>query len=140
MSRMKGYCLLALFFLTFSCMTVKENGSMFIDDKEKIDNFDTYNFSKEDLIRNFGEPTFELEDGTWLYYNYKTKNLNFLREKINEEHILFVRFDKNDKITSYAYKHRDNLKSILDIKIDDKNENDNTMMDMLKGIEFRPLN
>lgn len=139
MYKMKNYYALMLFFLIFSCVTVKENGSMFIDEKEKIENFDTYNFSKEDLVRNFGEPTFELEDGTWLYYSYKTKNLNFLREKINEEHILFVRFDKNDKITGYVYKHRDNLKSILDVKIDDKSDNDNTIMDMLKGIEFTPL-
>ena len=137
---MKKFYSLLLFLLLFSCTTVKENGSMFIDNKEKVENFDTYNFYKEDLIRNFGEPTFELEDGTWLYYNYKTKNLNFLREKINEEHILFIRFDKNDKIISYVYKHRDNLKSILDIKIDDKIENDNSIIDMLKGIEFRPIN
>lgn len=126
-----------LVFLLSSCKTTKENGSMFIHNIEKVKNFDSYNFSKEDVIRNFGEPTFELEDGTWLYYNYKTKNLNFLREKINEEHILFVKFDKNDKVTNYSYKHRDNLKSVISTKIDNEIENEGNFKDAFKGINIK---
>ena len=38
-----------LVFLLSSCKTTKENGSMFIHNIEKVKNFDSYNFSKEDV-------------------------------------------------------------------------------------------
>ena len=62
-----------ILFFTISCTTTQK-GYYFIDEN-KINNFDVYNFTKQDLIDNIGLPSTELSTNTWLYYSYTTKNL-----------------------------------------------------------------
>lgn len=129
------YILLLSLLLCVSCSITRQNGSLFTDNMEKLENFDVFNITKEDLVRNFGEPSLELEDGTWLYYNYTTKNISFMRKKINKESILLVNFDEKDNIISHSFKKRDNLKSVFDVRINDE-KGDDSILDIMKGLEF----
>lgn len=132
----KSICILLLSLLTcVSCTVTRENGSLFIENREKVENFEVFNMTKEDLIRNFGEPSLELEDRTWLYYNYTTKNISFMKKKINKENILLVSFDEKDNIISHSFKGRDNLKSVFDVKIENE-KSDDSVLDIMKGLEF----
>lgn len=132
----KYFTIFLLLLLCISCTATRKSGSLFNEDREKLDNFKVFNLTKEDLIRNFGEPSLELEDGTWLYYGYATKNLTFLKKNINSESILLVQFDDNDDIKNHLLVQRDNLKTILDpIKIDDGND----LWDIWRGLQFSPL-
>lgn len=142
---LKKFFILVLFFCT-SCLAKLERGYYFAD-KNKIENFDVYNFTKQDLIDNIGNASLELNSDTWLYYSYETKNLHFLKPKINKETILIVYFDENDKIinfrltTNYKTKDLANL-SIGEEKIDVKTnnmKNKNSFWDIFDGLIFTPL-
>lgn len=102
-------------FLVCSCSTVKEKGFHF-DDMEKIERFDVYNFTKEDLSNNIGDPSVVLDDNNWLYYSYKYKNPSFFKNSIYKEQILIVQFDNKDNIIKHKFFTRDKIGDIKYLK------------------------
>ena len=137
----KIFILFIILFIT-SC-TTKQRGYYFIDEN-KINNFDVYNFTKQDLIDNIGLPSIELSPNTWLYYSYTTKNLTFLKPKINTETILIVYFDNNDNITNFSLTKRDDIKKInkykdSDILNDNSKKDKNLFFKIFEGLTFTPL-
>ncbi len=134
----KIFTFLILMFL-IACMETKQQGFYFGDNIEKVKNFDVYNFKKKDLINNFGYPSLELLDGSWLYYSYVTKNPKILKPKLYNEKILLVNFNKNDEIVDYFYKELKNKKIIDNTDINDKNE-DTFLNTLFKGLIMTPLN
>lgn len=131
-----------ILFFTISCTTTQK-GYYFIDEN-KINNFDVYNFTKQDLIDNIGFPSTELSTNTWLYYSYTTKNLTFLKPKINTETILIVYFDNNDNITNFSLTERDDIKKInkykdSDILNDNSKKDKNLFFKIFEGLTFTPI-
>ena len=103
-----------------------------------------YNFTKQDLIDNIGLPSIELSLNTWLYYSYTTKNLTFLKPKINTETILIVYFDNNDNIANFSLTKRDDIKKInkykdSDILNDNSKKDKNLFFKIFEGLTFTPL-
>ncbi|MDR2777997.1 MAG: hypothetical protein LBB13_00615 [Rickettsiales bacterium] len=113
---MRKFYTAILFFSCAACSFVKHNGSQFIVQQDKVDNFMAYNPTKNSLIKNLGYPSLELDSNVWLYYYYKTENFNFMPKKIREEVILLVYFDKNDGIVDHRYMKRTNFGSLEDME------------------------
>lgn len=139
--RRKIFIIFVIFF-TISCTTTQ--GGYYFINENKINNFDVYNFTKQDLIDNIGFPSTELNSHTWLYYSYTTKNLTFLKPRINTETILMVYFDNNDNITNFNLIQRDNIKKLNNYK-DSDILNDNSKKDkslffkIFEGLTFTPI-
>ncbi|MBO4956351.1 MAG: hypothetical protein J6C50_00745 [Rickettsiales bacterium] len=139
----KKISLIFVLFCCISCATV-ERGYYFID-KNKVNNFDVYNFTKQDLIDNIGLPSLELSENTWLYYSYTTKNLRFLKPKIDKETILIVYFDNKDNIINFNLTKRDNVKTLHNnVNVDilnniDKKEDKNMFFRIFDGLTFTPI-
>ncbi len=138
MIKKEYFIILVLFFLT-SCLETKQRGFYFGNNIEKVENFDVYNFKKNDLINNFGYPSFEFPDGSWLYYSYITKNFKIFKPKLYDEKILIVHFNKNDEIVDYSYKEVKNRKIIDNNDIESGNE-DTFFNTLFKGLIITPLN
>jgi outer membrane protein assembly factor BamE (lipoprotein component of BamABCDE complex) len=122
---MKRFYIITLFIPCIACSFVKQNGSQFIVHQDKVANFAAYNPTKNSLIKNLGYPSLELDQKTWLYYYYKTKNFNFLPKKIEEEAILLVYFNKKDEIINHHYIERSKPGGSGSIKINDEKNNKN---------------
>jgi outer membrane protein assembly factor BamE (lipoprotein component of BamABCDE complex) len=139
---MGRYGSVVLFFLCFSCSSIRHNGSQFIVNREKVDNFDVYNQTREDLVGNFGYPTAELEFGTWLYYYYRVKTNTILPTRIEKEAVLLVYFDKNGRIISHLFREMDGPGKLANIEIErddgNKNERRSLMREILEGLDIAP--
>ncbi|MBR2141550.1 MAG: hypothetical protein IJ853_04310 [Rickettsiales bacterium] len=107
----KNILLLCLLLLLCSCVSSREHGYYFID-KNKVESFDVYNFTKQDLIDNVGLPSIELDKNVWLYYSYTKTGFRFLKPKINSETIVIVYFDAKDNIVNFNVTKRSNTKNI----------------------------
>ena len=130
---------LLLLFLLLSACTVKENKGYYFANKEMVENFDVYNFTKQDVVSNLGLPTKELDRDTWLYYSYKTENYNFLKPKLKEEDILIVYFDENDNIENFSLMTKKDTKELLKIKDVSGNKNKgNIFKQLFEGLTFTP--
>ena len=131
--------LLLLFLLLTSACTVKENKGYYFANKEMVENFDVYNFTKQDVINNIGIPTKELDNNIWLYYSYRTENYNFLRPKLKEENILIVYFDEKDNIKNFSLLTKKDTKELLKIK-DTSADGDkkNILKQLFEGLTFTP--
>lgn len=138
MNKKKFFAILTSIIL-ISCIETKQRGFYFGSNIEKIENFDTYNFTKKDLLNNFGYPNIELSDNSWLYYSYTTKNFKIFKPKLVNEKVLLVNFDKNDYIVNYHYKELKNQKIIDNTDIDNKNS-DTFLNTLFKGLIMTPLN
>lgn len=141
----KKIFLLLILLFNISCTAQKDKGYYFVD-KDKVDNFDIYNFTKQDVIDNIGLPSLELDKNTWLYYSYTTKNLNFLKPKISKETILIVYFDNKDKIINFNLTKRDNFNNLKNNinkeALDNKNTNEekkNLFFKLFEGLNFTPI-
>jgi hypothetical protein len=137
---MKRLGLAPLFIFCFSCSSIRHNGSQFIVHREKIENFDVYNQTKEDLINNFGYPTAELELGTWLYYYYLTKTNRLLPSKMEKEAVLLVYFGKDNRIISHFFRESDKPGKLADFDIekDRKSERRSLLHEILEGLDVVP--
>ena len=130
---------LLLLFLLLSACTVRENKGYYFANKEMVENFDVYNFTKQDVASNLGLPTKELNHDTWLYYSYKTENYNFLKPKLKEEDILIVYFDENDNIENFSLMTKKDTKELLKIKDVSGNKNKgNIFKQLFEGLTFTP--
>lgn len=128
-----------LFILLCAC-TVKQNRGFYVKDKEKVENFDVYNFTKQDVIDNVGNPSVELNDKTWLYYSYTTENYNFLKPKIKNEDILIVYFNDDDTINSFSYKNKNDTKNLKNINNEEtENRKKNIFKSIFDGLMFTPM-
>lgn len=134
---MKCIKFIILLFILSSCIETKQQGFYFAN--KEYENFDVFNFTKEDVISNIGYPNFELEDGTWLFYSYTTKNLKILRQKLYKEQVLLVSFDKNNKIKNYSFKEINNAKN-LDKVITKEKEKNNFFKDLFNDLTITPIN
>lgn len=130
---------LLILLISTSCVETRERGFYFGDNIEKVKNFDVYNFTKDDLINNFGHPILELVDGSWLYYSYSTRNLKILKPKLEKEWVLVVSFNKNDEIVDHFYKELNNKKTIDNTDIEDE-EKTNFFKALFKGLIITPVN
>lgn len=130
--------ILTLIILT-SCIETRDRGFYFGDNIEKVKNFDVYNFTKSDLINNFGYPSLELVDGSWMYYSYSTRNLKIFKPRLETEQVLFVNFNKNNEIISYYYKELKNKKTIDNTDMEDE-EKTNFFKALFKGLIITPVN
>ena len=130
--------ILTLLILT-SCIETRDRGFYFGDNIEKVKNFDVYNFTKSDLINNFGHPSLELVDESWMYYFYSTRNLKIFKPKLETEQVLLVNFNKNNEIVNYYYKELKNKKTIDNTDMEDE-EKTNFFKALFKGLIITPVN
>jgi outer membrane protein assembly factor BamE (lipoprotein component of BamABCDE complex) len=128
------FCLTAL----LSC--IQRNKGFYFRDINMARNFDVYNFTKDDLIGNIGQPSLKLDDGVWLYYSYTYKNPLFRKNKIYSEKILLVYFDDNDKIINHSFNEREFVGNITDIERERKKMEGNILREFFKGLIFTPIN
>ena len=138
---------LLFFIIVFlnACSIQQENGYYFMD-KNKIDNFDVYNFNKQDVIDNIGLPSIELDNNVWLYYSYTTKNPNFLKPKIDKETILIIYFNSDNSIKNFNLINRDKVNNLKHNLIEDKEQDKNIQEDsgniffrLFDGLIFTPI-
>jgi outer membrane protein assembly factor BamE (lipoprotein component of BamABCDE complex) len=126
-----------VFFLLVSC--VRREKGFYFGNVDMARNLDAYNSTKNDLINNFGEPSMELDEDVWLYYSYTYNNPLFRKNKIYNEKILMVYFDKNDKITSHSFNERKLVGDITDIKQEKEGIDGNMLKEFFDGLILSPI-
>ena len=125
-------------FVLSSC-AVKEKRGYYFFDKNKVENFDVYNFTKQDVLDNIGLPSVELDRNVWLYYSYSTENYRFLRPKLKEENILIVYFDENNNIKDFSLLTKKDTNELLKIKDTSiVQEKKNILKQLFEGLMFTP--
>ena len=125
-------------FILSSC-AVKEKRGYYFFDKNKVENFDVYNFTKQDVLDNIGLPSVELDRNVWLYYSYSTENYRFLRPKLKEENILIVYFDENNNIKDFSLLTKKDTNELLKIKDTSiVQEKKNILKQLFEGLMFTP--
>ena len=122
-----------------ACVETRERGFYFGKNIDKAKKFEFYNFKKQDLIDNFGYPSAELEDGSWLYYSYSTKNLKILRPKLRKEVVLLVNFDERDNVMNYHYRELNDRKFIDNVDLKE-NGGAGFFDSLFKGLMISPIN
>ncbi|MDR2760229.1 MAG: hypothetical protein LBB09_00070 [Rickettsiales bacterium] len=106
---------------------------------KRAKNLDAYCSTKEDVANDFGQPSLELEDGTWLYYSYAYKNPPFKKNKIGEDKILLVYFDDKEKISKYSFRERAVNGNIANIGQMKKKTEGNIFREFFRGLIFTPI-
>jgi outer membrane protein assembly factor BamE (lipoprotein component of BamABCDE complex) len=134
---MKKILVAICFTFLFSC--IQRNKGFYFSDINVVRNFDSYNFTKGDLIENIGEPSLEIAENVWLYYSYTYKNPLFQKNKIHNEKILLVYFDTNDKIVKHSFEEKKYVGNITDIKKEKKKNEGNIFKEFFKGLIVTPI-
>jgi hypothetical protein len=106
---------------------------------KRAKNLDAYNSTKEDIIGSFGQPSLELEDGTWLYYSYTYNNPPFKKNRIGVDKVLLVYFDRDEKISKYSFAEREINGNMTNLKQKDKEIEGNIFREFFRGLIFTPI-
>lgn len=120
-----------------SCSIKQQKGYRFTN-IEKARHFDVYNFTKEDVVGNFGANPIKLDENTWLYYSYVYKNPRFLKNKINEEKFLIVRFDDKDDVVAHNFVERKFTGKISNIEPSDKTIKEGILKELFNDVLVVP--
>ena len=89
-------CFVILVFLT-SCVKNSERNGVVLDDFKK-DDFVLGSSSKEDVLNSLSRPSFEMDDGSFVYVDLTKQWYGFLNAKVSKSKIVIVKFDSNDKV------------------------------------------
>jgi hypothetical protein len=136
---MKKFLVILLAIFPLSCAQ-RERGFYFSENAlRRARNLDAYNSTREDVISNFGQPSLELEDGTWLYYSYTYNNPPFKKNRIGEDRVLLIYFDGDDKISKYSFRERKINGNIMDVEQKNREIKGNIFREFFRGLIFTPI-
>ena len=94
----KLFLLINLMFAMISCSEPKLIYSGKIISQNDLNNLKIYN--KDDLLENFGQPSFiDPIENKYFYYSEKVKENNFFSKKKEYSYIFIFEFDQNDDLT-----------------------------------------
>ncbi len=109
----KLFLLINLMFAMISCSEPKLIYSGKIISQNDLNNLKIYN--KDDLLENFGQPSFiDPIENKYFYYSEKVKENNFFSKKKEYSYIFLFEFDQNDNLVE---KKVLNLNELQKIKI-----------------------
>ena len=92
--------------------------------------------SLENTYKLFGEPSYKINEKTWLYYGYITSQRAFLQPRIKEENIIIVSFNKENTIHNLIEIQNKNPKlSFRDNKTKQHKKDSNFFKDLLQGVQ-----
>jgi outer membrane protein assembly factor BamE (lipoprotein component of BamABCDE complex) len=134
---MKKYVVACLLIIVTAC--VHRNKGFYFDNLSVVENFDAYNFTKDDVVNNIGQPSLELDDDVWLYYSYNHIISPFKKNKLGGEKILTVYFNENDEVINHYFVDREFKGDITDIKQEKKAIEGNILKEFFRGLMFSPI-
>ncbi len=102
MKLLKRLLVITIFIFFVSCSTLQNKGYYInIDDIDLIKPSITH---KHNVIKILGDPSYRIDDDTYLYYSYKIKPFGILRSKTYDEQILLITFDNEGITKDKVYK------------------------------------
>lgn len=90
-------------FLVIACSTTIRQGTIINDDYKNIKEGITHKINVEEML---GQPSFKVDDNTWIYYSYYISKYGIKKSNIQNEKILIIKFDEDGITESTQYEER----------------------------------